>query len=158
MSYGHSANNSMDTKPNQPTANQGSAVDVSSGPLLGRFFTGSDGGWYEVVQEWKYRVKLRRRSCGKPAHIVEWKESIVAPAWREHTLPKSIRKGDVMICNGERCEITSFHSLGNLGPFLGVTAAWGFENRTHENLIRFGSARQLMSEGLRLPFDGELSA
>ncbi len=34
MSYGHSANNSMDSKPNQPTANQGAAVDVSSGPLL----------------------------------------------------------------------------------------------------------------------------
>ena len=35
MSYGHSANNFMDTKPNQPAANQGAAVDVSSGQLFG---------------------------------------------------------------------------------------------------------------------------
>lgn len=134
------------------------ANGVGCGALLGRFFTGPDGGWYEVVQEWKHRVKLRRRSFGNPAHIIEDKRAIVAPRWREHALPKSIRKGDVMVVNGERCEITSFQNLGNLGPFIGVTAAWGFKDSTHENLIPFGSARQLMSEGLRLPFEGELSA
>lgn len=35
MSHGHSANNSMDTKANQPSEHQGAAVDVGSGPLLG---------------------------------------------------------------------------------------------------------------------------
>jgi hypothetical protein len=37
MSYGHSANNYMDTIANQTPANQGAAVDVSSGPSFGEF-------------------------------------------------------------------------------------------------------------------------
>lgn len=49
MSYGHSANNSMDTNANQPPANQGAAVDVSSGPSFGDFLDAlSDAKGYAI--------------------------------------------------------------------------------------------------------------
>lgn len=126
---------------------------------LNRVYTATDGAWYRVVREWKHRVRLQKQggNSGVAALTAE-KRELTPPRWREHKMPEKIAKGDVMICNGERCTITSFHNLGG-HPFLGVTARWGFqEGHSHENLISFGCASHLITEGLRLPFDGELSA
>ena len=62
MSYGHSANNLMDTKPNYATANQGAAVDVSSGPLFGLVCFEEPGmPWTRV----RGRYKLLRQDNGE---------------------------------------------------------------------------------------------
>lgn len=125
-------------------------------PLLGRCFSRPDKSWWSVIREYKHRVLLERRSfVGEGGQITILKTELVAPAWREHTMPKTFKVGDRLICNGEWVEITSLLKFGDQ-RFLGVTASWGFKESKHENAIPFGDAQYLMNEGLRLPFEDEV--
>lgn len=70
MSYGHSANNSMDTKPNHATANQGAAVDVSPGPLLAFF----DNEYLAVFNSLEYDATKARNAVLRKYGQRGWRE------------------------------------------------------------------------------------
>lgn len=89
MSHGHSANNFMDTKPNQPSEHQGAAVDVGSGPLLAGFspmqreailaqMAETPVEKFHTISEQQW---LKYRGCGR-----QFLERLKQRGWVEQTL------------------------------------------------------------------------
>lgn len=118
--------------------------------LVGHVWTAPDGTEWRCERRFKKHVRARKISFPGYGTIAKVTD---ATGWRKHTLPKSVKRGDVLMHHGEPVVVTSFSRIGGI-TWVGLTGRWGSEDgHTHENLVPLYA--EMVHDGYRLPFDGE---
>lgn len=132
---------------------ESSSIDLSS--FVGNRYTDKDGAEWYIERAFKAHIRARRVSTDNYGEKCKFIASDMADM-RRHEMPAKLKRGDILMCNGEPVTVSSFCNLGGQ-IMVGLMGRWGFEvGHQHENLLPLHSG--LIHEGIRLPFPGEAIA
>lgn len=128
-------------------------------PNVGDQATARDGSDWRIDRLLKGDILKLRRIGNCPDGQYGEIRRIPAAEWsryRAHVIPVRLRKGDVLMWNGDPVLVISFRVLGGQ-PMAGMAGRWGSAApHAHENLIPL-SVTSLLADGFRKPFPSEKS-